>query len=62
MDDVTMRILAEKDLMIRELIKENLDLRNRLALVGHMIDPMPGCDLRPGCAACVDGKRCGGGK
>jgi len=60
MDDATMRILAEKDLMIQALIRENLDLKNRLALVGHMIDPMPGCELRPECGACVDGKRCGG--
>lgn len=60
MDDVTMRILAEKDLMIQALIRENLDLKNRLALVAHMIDPSPGCEMRPGCGACVDGTRCGG--
>lgn len=60
MDDATMRLLADKDKMIQALIKENLDLKNRLALVGHLIDPIPDCDLRPGCNACTDGKRCGG--
>ena len=62
MDDATMRFIDDKDRMIQALIRENLDLKNRLAMVGHLIDPVPGCDLRPGCGACVDGKRCGGGK
>ena len=60
MDAATMRFIGDKDRMILALIKENLDLRNRLALVAHMIDPSPGCELRPECGACVDGKRCGG--
>ena len=62
MDDTTMRLLADKDRMIQALIRENLDLKNRLSLVGHMIDSAPGCELRPECGACVDGKKCGGGK
>lgn len=62
MDNVTMRILAEKDLMIQALIRENLDLKNRLALVKHMISPIPGCELRPECGAYINRKRCGGGK
>lgn len=60
MDDTTMRILAEKDLMIQALIRENLDLKNRLSLVGHMIDSAPGCELRPECGAYINRKRCGG--
>jgi hypothetical protein len=62
MDAETTKLLEDKDRMIQALIRENLDLKNRLALVGHMIDPMPGCDLRLECGACVDGKCCGGGK
>ena len=60
MDDTTMRLLADKDRMIQALILENLDLKNRLALVAHMIDPMPGCELRQECGAYINRKRCGG--
>lgn len=62
MDAETTKLLEDKDCMIQALIRENLDLKNRLALVAHMLDPMPGCELRPECGACEDGKRCGGGK
>lgn len=56
MDDATMLLLDDKDRMIQALIRENLDLKNRLALVGHLIDPVPGCELRPECGACVGGR------
>jgi hypothetical protein len=64
MDDTTMRIIDAKNREIRKLIKENLDLKNRLSLMRAVFESAidPWCDLRLECAACTDGKRCGGGK
>jgi len=57
MDDATMRVIDDKDRMIRELIKENLSLKNRISLMCGILDAGPvvpkACDCRPECSACL---------
>lgn len=52
-----MLLLDEKDRTIQELIRENLSLKNRLAVMRQILEGDPvvpkACDCRPECSACL---------